>query len=171
MKSINPIKTITSIGLCIAFLFGAAAAAGADDGRVIARCSLVENELVKTVHYKFKARNLHWQVNKNAKRYPWVQAMLEHNPAGDVLPATQPAKADRTPQTEKAVLATMHFVTADDRPFSTGKAALGDIALAVYPAAEKPIRNALVKKNGKLLITRKQTPDRPTVHITHNLDR
>ena len=170
MKSSNVIRAIVTTGLGIALLIGLASAAGADDGRIIAKCSLVETSIVKTAHYDVKARTLRWQVSKKAGKYPWVRAKLEENPAGDVIPETELAKSKTPPEKERAVLATMRFVEADERPFDRGKAALGEVALAVYPVVEKPVRYALVKKNGKVLITHKQTAQQP-VHLTYHLER
>lgn len=166
MKVNKPIQTTLIAGLCAALFFGLAAAAGADDGRVIARCSLVEKSIVKTAHYDVKTRNLRWQVSKNAGQYPWVQARLQENPQEDVILETALAKNEAVPVKEKATLATMQFVAADERPFDRGKAALGEVALAVYPAVEQPVRYALVKKNGKLLITHKGLPS--AIQLTYN---
>jgi len=153
-------------GLCTAVLFGLASAAGADDGRIIARCSLIEKSIVKTVHYNVRARDLRWQVSKSAGKYPWVRARLEENPEDNAIPETAFAKKETVPVKEKAVLATMQCVAADERPFDRGKAALGEVALAIYPAVEQPVRYALVKKNGKLLITHISVPS--AIQLTYN---
>ncbi len=169
MKTNKPIQATLIVALCTAIFIGLVSTAGADDGRVIARCSLVEKSFVKTVHYDVKARNLRWQVSKSAGKYPWVRAKLEGNPEGDMIPETELAKNEFPTEKEKAVLATMQFVASDDRPFNLGKAALGEVALAVYPAVEKPVRYALVKKNGKLLITHRQTPS--AIQLTYHVNR
>jgi len=169
VKTNQPIQATLVAALCAALFFGLVSTAGAGDGRVIAKCSLVEKRFVKTVHYDIKARNLRWQVSKGAGKYPWVRARLEDNPEGDVIPATALAKNEASPAKEKAVLATMHFVATDNRPFDPGKTALGEVALAVYPAAEKPVRYALVKKNGKLLITHRHVPS--PIQLTYHTNR
>jgi len=166
VKANKPIQITLIAGLCAVLFFGLVAAAGADEGHVIARCSLVENSIVKTVHYDIKARNLHWQVSKKAGKYPWVRVRLEEDPEGDVIPETALAKNEAAPVKEKTVLATMQFVAADERPFDRGKAALGDVTLAVYPVVEKQVRYALIKKNGKLLITHKGGPS--AIQLTYN---
>lgn len=169
MKAINSIQALFVAGLCAGLFFGLVSTAGADDGRIIAKCSLVEKSFVTTAHFDVKARNLRWQVSKKAEKYPWVQARLEADPEGDVIPETALAQHRVSPVKEKAILATMQFVATDERPFDLGKAALGDVALAVYPAVEKPVRYALVKKNGKLLITHRQIP--AAIKLTYNAKR
>jgi len=162
-------KTLLTICLVAALFFGLTSAAGADGGRVIARCSLVEKSFVKSVHYDLKERNLRWQVSKKAGKYPWVRARLEENPEGAVIPETALAKNEVLPVKEKAILATMQFVAADDRPFDLGNAALGDVALAVYPAVDRPVRYALVKKDGRVLITHRHSPS--AIQLTYSAGR
>lgn len=169
MKVTNPTQALLIAGLCAALFFGLVSPVGADDGRIIAKCRLVEESFVKTAHYNVKARNLRWQVSKRAGKYPWVRARLAEDRAGKVIPETALAKTEARPVKEKAILATMQFVARGDRPFDLGKAALGEVALAVYPAGERPVRYALVKMNGKLLITHRHI--RPATKLTYNANR
>ena len=71
MKSIKIVKAVLSTGLFTAFLFGIVSTAAADDGKIIARCSLIEESIVKTVGYESKVRELRWQVSKKAGNYPY----------------------------------------------------------------------------------------------------
>jgi len=169
VKAKKRIKALSIIGLVAALFLGLVSAAGADGGRVIARCSLVEKSFVKSVHYDLKERDLLWQVSKKAGKYPWVRARLEEDPEGAVIPETALAKNEVPPAKERAILATMQFVAAEDRPFDLGNAALGDVALAVYPAVEKPVRYALVKRDGKLLITHSHSPS--AIQLTYSAGR
>jgi len=169
VKAKKRIKALLIICLFAALFFGLASAAGADGGQVIARCSLVEKSFVKSVHYDLKERDLHWQVSKKAGKYPWVRARLEEDPEGAVIPETALAKNEVPPVKERAILATMQFVAVEDRAFDLGNAALGDVALAVYPAVEKPVQYALVKRDGKLLITHRHSPS--AIQLTYSAGR
>ncbi len=169
MKSFEILRIALSSALVAAILFGPVSSAPAGDNKIIAKCSLTETSIVKTVGYESKARELQWQVSKNAKTFPWVQSMLASNPAA-ALPETETASPGESQAAGKMVLATMQFIEEDKRPFSIGSVALGDIALAVYPAKDTPVRYAIEKKNGKILITRKSAPQRPLVRLTYTVD-